>query len=67
MRTLSPRSPLDEEDVHDSFNQIIAENSVAPPEAFELQQLQWALTEEGEGILLPTRPLKCSELERCSW
>lgn len=68
MCTLSPRSPLDEEDVHDSFNRIIAENSVAPSDAFELQQLQWALTEEGEGILVPSCSLKChSELERCSW
>lgn len=56
MCTLSPRSPLNEEDVHNSFNRIIAENSesVAPPEAFELQQLQWALTAEGEGILVPS-------------
>lgn len=70
MCTLSPRSPLDEDDVHKSFNQIIAENSVAvaPSEAFELQELQWELTEEGEGILGPSSSLKChSELERCSW
>lgn len=71
MCTLSPRSPLDENDVHDSFNQILAENSVesvAPSEAFELQQLQWELTEEGEGIPMPSCSLKChSELERCSW
>uniref|UniRef100_H2U400 Transmembrane channel-like protein n=1 Tax=Takifugu rubripes TaxID=31033 RepID=H2U400_TAKRU len=69
MCTLSPRSPVDEEDVHHSFNQIIAENSqsVAPSEAFELQQLQWELTEEVEGILVPSCSFKChSELERCS-
>lgn len=61
---------MDEEDVHHSFNQIIAENSqnVAPSEAFELQQLQWELTEEVEGILVPSCSLKChSQLERCSW
>eukprot|EP00066_Takifugu_rubripes_P021508 XP_011610774.1 PREDICTED: transmembrane channel-like protein 6 [Takifugu rubripes] len=48
-------SPVDEEDVHHSFNQIIAENSqsVAPSEAFELQQLQWELTEEVEDSVHP--------------
>lgn len=69
MCTLSPRSRLDEDDVHNSFNEIIAENfhSVAPSEAFELQQVR-ELTEEGEGILVPSCSLKChSELERCSW
>lgn len=69
MFTLSPRSPLDEDDVQDAFNRIIAENSqsVAPSEAFELQQLEWELTEEGEGILVPSCRLKCpSELDCCS-
>lgn len=58
MCTLSPRSPLDEEDVHDSFTQIINSQSVAPSQAFELQELQWELTEEGEGILVPSCSLK---------
>ncbi|XP_047434204.1 transmembrane channel-like protein 6b [Mugil cephalus] len=42
-------SPADEEGVHDSFSQLIAEQSEtgAPSEAFELQQLQRELEEEG--------------------
>lgn len=65
MCALSPISPLDEDDVHDSFNQLIAEHShsMAPSEAFELQQ-QWERTEEGEGIPVPSSSLKRhSELE----
>lgn len=48
---LSVRSPVDEEGVHDSFNQLIAEQSQngGPSEAFELQQLQRDLDEEGRG------------------
>uniref|UniRef100_A0A671TLJ1 Transmembrane channel-like protein n=1 Tax=Sparus aurata TaxID=8175 RepID=A0A671TLJ1_SPAAU len=43
--------PVDEEGVHDSFNQLIAEQSQngGPSEAFELQQLQRDLDEEGRG------------------
>lgn len=39
---------MDEETVHDSFNQLIAEQSQdgATLEAFELQELQRELTEE---------------------
>lgn len=42
---------MDEEGVHDSFNQLIAEQSQngGPSEAFELQQLQRDLDEEGRG------------------
>ncbi|CAK6973424.1 transmembrane channel-like protein 6b [Scomber scombrus] len=41
-------SPVDEEGVHDSFNQLIAEQSqTGESEAFELQQLQRELDEEG--------------------
>ncbi|XP_035516607.1 transmembrane channel-like protein 6b isoform X2 [Morone saxatilis] len=42
-------SPIDEEGVHDSFSQLIAEQSQngEPSEAFELQQLQRDLDEEG--------------------
>ncbi|XP_051240666.1 transmembrane channel-like protein 6b [Dicentrarchus labrax] len=42
-------SPIDEEGVHDSFSQLIAEQSQngGPSEAFELQQLQRDLDEEG--------------------
>lgn len=44
---------MDEEGVHDSFNQLIAEQSQngGPTEAFELQQLQRDLDEEGQGTL----------------
>ncbi|KAM4604329.1 transmembrane channel-like protein 6b isoform 1-T2 [Polymixia lowei] len=43
-------SPADEEGVHDSFNQLIAEQTRhgEPSEAFELQQLQRDLDEEGQ-------------------
>ena len=46
------RSPADEEGVHDSFNQLIAEQSQNGElaDAFELQQLQKELDEEGRGI-----------------
>ncbi|XP_054460237.1 transmembrane channel-like protein 6b [Anoplopoma fimbria] len=42
-------SPIDEEGVHDSFSQLIAEQSQngGPSDAFELQQLQRQLDEEG--------------------
>ncbi|KAM9362736.1 transmembrane channel-like protein 6b isoform 1-T2 [Symphorus nematophorus] len=42
-------SPIDEEGVHDSFNQLIAEQSGngGQSDAFELQQLQRELEEEG--------------------
>ncbi|KAM7008992.1 transmembrane channel-like protein 6b [Tautogolabrus adspersus] len=42
-------SPIDEDGVHDSFNQLIAEQSQngGLPDAFELQQLQRDLDEEG--------------------
>ncbi|KAK9539765.1 hypothetical protein VZT92_002266 [Zoarces viviparus] len=41
-------SPVDEEGVHDSFSQLIEEQSQneGPPDAFELQQLQGRLDEE---------------------
>nr|XP_046261519.1 transmembrane channel-like protein 6b [Scatophagus argus]XP_046261529.1 transmembrane channel-like protein 6b [Scatophagus argus] len=43
-------SPVDEEGVHDSFHQLIAEQSQngEPSEALELQQLQRELDEEGQ-------------------
>ncbi|CAJ1053729.1 transmembrane channel-like protein 6b [Xyrichtys novacula] len=43
-------SPIDEEGVHDSFSQLIAEQSQngGVPDAFELQQLQRDLDEEGQ-------------------
>ncbi|KAM4585187.1 transmembrane channel-like protein 6b isoform 1-T2 [Odontesthes bonariensis] len=43
-------SPADEEGVHDSFNELIAEQSHNEDlsDAFELQQLQRALEEEGQ-------------------
>uniref|UniRef100_A0AAQ5Y9N9 Transmembrane channel-like protein n=1 Tax=Amphiprion ocellaris TaxID=80972 RepID=A0AAQ5Y9N9_AMPOC len=45
----SVRSPVDEEGVHDSFNQLIAEQSQngGISDAYELQQLQRELDEEG--------------------
>lgn len=52
-------SPVDEEGVHDSFNQLIAEQSQngGPSEAFELQQLQRDLDEEGrDGIAYLSSP-----------
>uniref|UniRef100_A0A671TLM9 Transmembrane channel-like protein n=1 Tax=Sparus aurata TaxID=8175 RepID=A0A671TLM9_SPAAU len=50
-------SPVDEEGVHDSFNQLIAEQSQngGPSEAFELQQLQRDLDEEGRDSLIAER------------
>lgn len=47
---------MDEDAVHDSFNQLIAEHSRnrAPSEAFELQQLDRELTEESQGITGPS-------------
>lgn len=47
----SSRSPLDEECVHHSFNQLIAEQSQngGPDDAFELQQLQRELDDESRG------------------
>lgn len=52
----SLRTPLDEDAVHDSFNQLIAEHGQigAPSEAFELQELQRQLSEESQGILPPS-------------
>lgn len=52
----SPRTPLDEDAVHDSFNQLIKEHSQigAPSEAFELQELQRQLSEESQGIPPPS-------------
>lgn len=49
----SVRSPTDEEGVHDSFHQLIAEQTQngGMAEAFELQQLQRELEEEGRGNL----------------
>ncbi|XP_073328619.1 transmembrane channel-like protein 6b isoform X2 [Pagrus major] len=52
-------SPVDEEGVHDSFNQLIAEQSQngGLSEAFELQQLQRDLDEEGrDGIAYLSSP-----------
>ncbi|XP_076584138.1 transmembrane channel-like protein 6b [Chaetodon auriga] len=52
-------SPVDEEGVHDSFNQLIAEQSQngGPSDAFELQQLQRDLDEEGrDDVGYLTRP-----------
>lgn len=48
------RSPADEEGVHDSFNQLIAEQSQNGElsDAFELQQVQRELDEEGRGTSL---------------
>lgn len=48
---LSVRSPADEEGVHDSFQQLIAEHSDngAASSALELQQLQSDLDEESRG------------------
>lgn len=45
------RSPADEEGVHDSFHQLIAEqiHNGGLGEAFELQQLQKELDEESRG------------------
>lgn len=47
----SARSPLDEEGVHNSFSQLIAEQSQNEElsDAFELQELQRALDEEVGG------------------
>lgn len=52
----SLRTPLDEDAVHDSFNQLIEEHSQigAPSEAFELQELQRQLSEESQGIPPPS-------------
>lgn len=51
--TLHPsRSPLDEDIVHDSFNQLIAEQTQhggGESEAFELQRLQRDLDDESRG------------------
>lgn len=49
---LTSRSPLDEETVHDSFNQLIAEQTQhggGESEAFELQRLQRDLDDESRG------------------
>lgn len=45
------RSPLDEECVHHSFNELIAEQSQngGPGDAFELQRLQRELDDESRG------------------
>lgn len=45
------RSPLDEEYVHHSFNQLIAEQSQngGPGDAFELQEVQRELDDESRG------------------
>ncbi|KAG7281953.1 hypothetical protein CRUP_003011 [Coryphaenoides rupestris] len=53
------RSPMDEEGVHDSFNQLIAEqsqNESLSDTAFELQELQRELDEEGQDYVSPTTP-----------
>lgn len=44
---------MDEEGVHDSFNQLIAEQSQngGLSDAYELQQLQRQLDEEGQGTM----------------
>ena len=51
----SVRSPIDEEGVHDSFSQLIAEQSqnggASDSDAFELQELQRQLDEEERGTL----------------
>lgn len=51
---------MDEDAVHDSFSQLIAEHSRngAPSEALELQQLQRELTEESQGIAVPSQGWK---------
>lgn len=50
---VSVRSPADEEGVHDSFQQLIAEHSDngAASSALELQQLQSDLDEESRGTV----------------
>lgn len=60
VHAFSVRIPLDEDAVHDSFKQLIAEHSQngAPSEAFELQQLQRELTEESQGVTNPSECLK---------
>lgn len=47
------RSPVDEEGVHASFNQLIAEQSQngGLSDALELQQVQRELDEEGRGTV----------------
>lgn len=56
VHVLSFRSQVDEDAVHDSFYQLIAEHSQngAPSEAFELQQLDRELTEESQGTTGPS-------------
>lgn len=51
---VSVRSPADEEGVHDSFSQLIAEQSDngGTSDAIELQQLQRELDEEGRGTVV---------------
>uniref|UniRef100_A0A3Q4AYT0 Uncharacterized protein n=1 Tax=Mola mola TaxID=94237 RepID=A0A3Q4AYT0_MOLML len=51
-------SPLDEEGVHDSFNQLIAEQSQdgGQSDAFELQQLQRELDEESRDVAYLSSP-----------
>uniref|UniRef100_A0A669BK70 Transmembrane channel-like protein n=1 Tax=Oreochromis niloticus TaxID=8128 RepID=A0A669BK70_ORENI len=53
---LSVRSPADEEGVHDSFQQLIAEHADngAASSALELQQLQSDLVEESQGTTRPS-------------
>lgn len=62
VRAFSVRTPLDEDAVHDSFNQLIAEHSRngAASEALELQQLQRELTQESQGV---TSPSECFKLK----
>lgn len=61
---MSPlRSPVDEEGVHDSFNQLIAEQSHngGISDAYELQELQREVEEEGRGTLC-FRGYRCMSL-----
>lgn len=60
---------MDEDAVHHSFNQIIAENSQngEPPEALELQPVEREQNEQGQGMARPSEGFTCdSELQRCS-
>lgn len=60
VHAFSVRIPVDEDAVHHSFNQLIAEHSQngAPSEALELQQLQRELSEESQGATHPSERLK---------
>lgn len=45
---------MDEEGVHHSFHELIAEQSGAASEAYELQRLQRELDDEGRGTAAVT-------------